>query len=288
MPATLLDGPLGNDGRATINGFTIMDLSVLADYANLPYAVADVITGLHDMGDADDPRDNANEQVGEVPYPRLLKGKTAVWNGRIIARSLQEMRQVRTALIGAASNAPYDGPLTIAPHPSFGGVSLTCYGRVLACPVDDRQELDPHTLPTPWQRKFILSFRLRDPRFFDLDVAHAITGSAASGSTATLVTVGNAPLDPVFAIAAPGGVVTLTHMGTGRTIVFRSDLPSGSLAVDFGLRQARIGTRDVSGFIDRAATNWWDPGVAGLEPASSNVVKVTGGAWAVSAAPATW
>lgn len=288
MAATLLDGPLGNDGRHTINSFTMMDLSVLADHSALPYVVVDVITGLHDMADADDPRDSNNNQIGETPYLRLLKGKTLVYNGRVIANSLQQLRQVVTAFRGALSNCPSDTTLAIAPHPSVGGVTLTAYGRPLACNVDDRQDNIPGDLPSAWQRKFVMSFRLRDPRFFDLASGDAITGAAASGSTATLVAVGNAPLEPVFAVAAPGGVVTLTHVGMGRKVTFRSDLPAGALVVDFMFRTARIGTRDVFGFIDWPNTDWWEPGVPGLIPATNNVVKADGGTWSVSAAPGTW
>lgn len=283
-PSVLLDGPLGLEATHTVNGFTFNDRA-----GGVPMAVLSSITGLHDMSDADDPRDPLTEQIGELPYPTLRRGKTIVYNGDptkaggIIAADLMQVRALASSFRAAASST-LDMTLAIAPHPSFGGPTLTCFGRPSALNINDEVVLDQHN---PWGdgRAFIFSFRMRDPRFFDL--ADPVDVSAADGTPADLTMGGNAPSEPTFAIVAPGGVVTLENITLDKKLTFLSTLPSGALAVDFASRTCSIGSDDVAGYIDWGNTDWWDEDAVSLAP-GSNSVKVTGGAWAATAYPAVW
>jgi hypothetical protein len=283
-PSVLLDGPLGLEGTHTVNGFTFNDRA-----GGLPMAVLSKITGLHDMSDADDPRNELTEQIGELPYPTLRRGKTLVYNGDptkaggIIAADLMQVRALASSFRAAASST-LDMALAIAPHPDFGGPTLTGFGRPSALTIDDEIVMDSNN---PWGegRAFIFSFRMRDPRFFDL--ADSVDASAADGTAATMDMPGNAPSEPTFAIVAPGGVVTLENVTLSRTLTFLATLPSGALAVNFGSRTCSIGSADVAGHIDWDNTNWWDEDAVSLQP-GTNSVKVTGGAWAATAYPAVW
>ena len=291
MPASLADGPLGLEGRHTFNGITVNDIA-----GGLPYLKADRITGLHDVADADDPRDQNADQIGETAYPTLLRGKTVVYNGRVMGRTLLEARALATALRAAASSRA-DMPLAISPHPDLGGPTLTAYGRPIACPIDDEQTLPPEALPTPYQRPFVLSFRLRDPRFFDLsapDAAGAAAGTPAFlGMTGPVAADGGAPGEPVFTVNGPTtAAVVLRHLGMSLELAF---LPALALAggdiltVDFLARQARVGATDVAGYVDWANSNWWDSDRIGLIPGIAQQVQVDGaGAWTVSAYNAVW
>lgn len=284
-PSVLLDGPLGLEATHTINGFVINDSTVY------PMVRPSKITGLHDSADFTDTRDSTSATIGEIPYPTLARGKTVTYSGDptraggIIADDLMILRAIATAWRKAVVT-PRDTALAIAPHPTFGGPTLTGYGRCSGLNIDDEVVLGQGRVHEE-ARAFVFSFRMSDPRWYDL--SNPVSGSAADGASHTLTMPGNAPAEPNFAVVTAGGAVVLENTTLGLNLTFRSDLPAGTLAVVFANKTAFIGSEDVRGYIDWGVSNWWDAAAAEkhLLP-GANVLKVTGGAWDVSAYPCVW
>jgi hypothetical protein len=281
-PVAVLDGPLGLEAVHNLGGIDLNQQGVL------PYFKLEKITGLHDVSDADDPRAPLPNEIGEVAYPALRRGKTVTYSGKVIGATRQDIRYLATQLRGVASSL-IDTHITITPDPAYGTVVMELYGRPSAFTCDDDlTSFDP--TQSRWRSPFVLAFRMRDPRAWI--PAQVQTASAGSGGTATLTLPGNAPSEPVFSIAGPAsGAITLTHLGQAKALRFLGTIPLGggqTLLVDFGPRTATIGGVDVSGYVDWSVTDWWDRDAVGVG-FGTNLLQVTGaGAFTVSAIPAVW
>lgn len=264
------------------------------------------ITGLHDKPDADDPRVNLVYQRGELPLPRLPRGRTITYTGLIVGQTLSAMRAQRAALeaaCDAALNDPTAWLLGIAYDPTYddSGLAFAAYGVPIAFTCDDTQPAAT-VLPSPWQREFVLTFRQSDGRYWVTpDAFLCSTGSADSpndsGSPETLTLTGLKPSEPVFTIYGTGdGSATLILTGAEVSGQLKIVLPDAmddgdTLVVDFGQRSVTFThsgvAKDYSGYIDWANTNWWNESdVAASLLVGDNTLEVDGDAWSCTAVPA--
>jgi hypothetical protein len=263
--ATLLEGPLGLLGLHTWNELTIGSAGV-TDY---PRYHLDNITGLRDRPEAEDNREANTGRPGEAVYPSEIRGKTIVYEGRIIANDPVSAAVARTALLAAtASSVP--GTLTIGPPAARGGVEWIAFARVLTCVCDEKlTRSDNH--PHPWQYDFVLSLRMHIPTFFVLP--------AKTDTDAATVTVDNDGLAPsdflVLTVEGVNGDASVENTTLGKTLVF-NDLPAGDLIVNFIDRTVRVGSTDVIRYLNDIDSDWWDEATPAIEP-GTNTITQTGG-----------
>lgn len=305
MTPTIASGPPGLEGIHTLHlpAGTILPSGASSVAMNqwegsLPYLQLQRVTGLYDVADADDPRDNLVNQIGEVPYPRLRRGKTLTYSGLVRAASLDDMRSL-IATLRAIASSTQDTTLTLAYDATYAGGALefTACGQPIAFTCDDDQSsFSPQSVPSPYQRGFTLTYRMRDPRFYATSVA-AATAAAAGGTSAVLTVAGLAPSEPTFVLTGPssGGAVTIQHLGQGKTLAMRPTfaLASGdTLTVNFAQRTASLTsagvTTDVSGSIDYTVTDWWDEDAVGVGAGNNTLEALHVASWTVSAQPAVW
>lgn len=264
------------------------------------------ITGLHDKPDADDPRVNLVYQRGELPLPRLPRGRTITYSGMIVGATLSAMRAQRAALEAAcdsALNNPLTWLLSIAYDPVYdtSGLAFAAYGIPIAFTCDDTQPA-PTVLPSPFQREFVLTFRQSDGRYWVTpDAFLCSTGSAdspnTSGSPETLTLTGLKPSEPTFTVYGTGDgsatiILTAAETSAQLQIVLPDAMDDGdTLVVDFGQRLVTFthsGTaHDYTGFIDWPNSNYWNESdvVASLL-IGDNTLSVDGDPWSCTAVPA--
>ncbi len=267
------------------------------------------ITGLHDKPDADDPRVNLVNQIGELAFPRQQRGKTIVYSGVIVGQTLSAMRNLAAALraaVSSESSDPADWTLAINYDPTYDptGMVWLGYGMPIAYTSDDVQGSGDAT-PSAFQRSFDLSFRLSDPRFWlaATTITLGVPTPIASGTSGTLVMTGTAPSEPTFTVTGTGsGSATIllqnTTISRQLQIILPAAMASGdTLVVNFFARTGTFthagGSYDYSGYIDWANTDWWGEAAASASLGvgsgfGANVLKVTGDSWSVSAVPAVW
>lgn len=162
------------------------------------------------------------------------------------------------------------------------GDSWNFTARVMQLDCDEEQTLGPEAARSPWQRPFVLSLRMLDPRFYKEPIRTLGSGTG----TRTLTNDGNAPSDPSFTVATTGAVTITNNTVDGRKLRFIG-VPSGDLVVDFKGRTATIDGDDAIPYL-QSDSDWWDEGVPGLKP-GDNSINVSGGqAWSASWYDASW
>lgn len=132
------------------------------------------ITGLSSLGDSEDNRDLRVGGVGEVARLSERRGKTVVYEGKIKAGSLLELREAETALRAAFADQSAEGRMDLSAHPDNteleGQTAKFLEARALNCDIIDQQT------SKKWERPFVIGLRMSDPRVFDeQEEAHSVT-----------------------------------------------------------------------------------------------------------------
>lgn len=290
MTVDVLDGPLGLEARLRLGVGGLL----LNEQGVWPRTKFDSIIGLHSLPDSDDPREARQGSIGEDVYPGQARGKTITYNGRVMGRTLPELRRHAAAVRSALGDRRLERDFIIEPHPTWGVVTWRYGARVLAYDADDAQDRGRTAVPTPWQREFVLTVRMSDPRFFVASGAWPFVG-ANDGDPANALNAGLAPTEPLFIINGPiPDLLTVERTGnpSARKLVFDAvGLAAGQqLRLDFFTRRlTRVS--DGADFTNRIVfeeSDWWDEDVYGLE-LGNTVVEVNGGAnWNVSWPLASW
>lgn len=266
-----------------------------------------LISGLFDRPDSDDPRVNLVNQIGELAFPRQQRGKTIVYTGVAVGQTLSAMRNKVAAMRAAcatASSNPAGWQLSVQYDPTYDPTGMVFYaqGVPIAFTSDDVQGSGDQS-PSPYQRPFVMSFRLADSRFWlpAKTISIGTPTPIAGGTTGSLVMTGTAPSEPIFTVTGTGSgsaTILLNHADLGRNL--QVDLPAAmasgdTLVVDFLARTVvftPVSTgvpHDYSGYIDWSQTDWWGEAAAAQSLViGSNTLYVTGDSWSCSGNPAVW
>jgi len=312
MPSpSLTDGVPGLEGIHTLTPPSPWPSVVLNAWEDpttgltqLPHTRLRDIQGLLDKADSDDPRMNLVNRMGETAFPRQQRGKTLVYTGVVVGATLSEMRALIAKLRAATetlSSSPdgWGAGLSAAYNPTYDptGMVFSAYGMPIAFTCDETQGTGDQS-PTPYQRDFVLSYRMADPRWWVTSPGPIVVGSPtpiADGVSAVLTMTGTAPTEPTFNILGSGSgssTIQLYHTELNRTLEI--DLPaaltSGEvMIVDFFNRTITAGGNDVTGYIDWASTDWWGEAASGAPMlVGANTLTVSGGSWSCAASPACW
>lgn len=305
MAHTPIDGPLGLEGRHQFKGGDQMPPGANNEYyvymygkrqaVGTSYIKIDRITGIHGLGDADDFREAAEGRVGEIVYPSAQRGKTIVYEGRIVGATLLGLRQQAANLRRAAaeSRERRTGSITVVDPENTGegfGVGVRC----MALDMDDIQAFGPTHQPSLWVRPFSLGLRAHDPRWVwypeNSDLANA------AGSTQVIANTGNAQADLNILVRATGDPmdVTIENLTLGTALIF-NDLPMPNvndrrLWINWSQRAAvrpsvnepnNSPNDDMMPYLDHDLSDWWNAMEWGLGP-GNNSIKVSGtnvGTW---------
>jgi len=285
MGVILTDGVLGLEATWVFNSFTMNDRAGGPPWTEL----TQIDNPSGDFVEASTP---ASGPYGEIPIRARMGGKSLTFTGTMRTGGLQALRALG-ASFKTASSITDQTQMLVTPHPSWGTVAWTIFGRPIAFASPEKQDRSPWAAGSAYQRDFVLTFHARDPRAFALGLSQ--TAGAADTVSATITPGGRAPTEPIFTIAGPAGAtLVLTHNGTGRKITFTSLplLAGHNLIADFGGTQERrtftIDGVDVSGFINWAQTDWLRDDTFGLAPGANSVKSAGAGAWTVGAFPAVF
>lgn len=246
-----------------------------------PWIKLNKITGGHSLSEIEDDRDNNTGRRGETPRPAYARGKTVVYEGVLLSKTLDAMRLTATQMRGAFRDRNNEGTMLLN-----GELDWFFRGRVMSFDMDDEQFTGWGSI-FPFQRAFTLALRMSDGRYY-YTVPHDDSAAGwASASVHLLTNEGIADTDPIFKVAIPGADATVTlenlsmPTSNGTARLRFTHLPAGLFTVDFNTRFADVGGVDVSGKWDVAYSQWWDEEIEGMHPGDNNL-KVTGGAWGVS------
>lgn len=299
------DGPLGLEGRHQFKGGEQMppgagnETSLFMYGRHRPdlgdaWIKIDNIPGLHALGDADNFAEPAEGRIGDLFYPGEERGKTVIYEGRVVGQTLKDVRELGSIFrrVAAESRRQRLGSMTIVDPDNTGEGYALEQLRCTAFDMDDAQ-LRTDRAVYRWQRPFVLTVRIADPRAVWYPVAEDLGN--ANGATQVLTNLGNAPADLTFDVYSTGtGMdVILENLTTGYQLKFDDmPIPSGDLLrIDWGQRAAvwaeaanlplYTPNTDMMPYLDHDLSDWWDQGVYGLG-VGSNSIKVNGaGAWDV-------
>jgi hypothetical protein len=233
------------------------------------------ITGLHALPDRVDTSTPKVARIGRNRRPRNPLGKTVIYEGQIQGSSTVSLRSQRTALIAAFADTVSEGYMDILPQVGDDSPVARFYADVMQ--LDPPEEIT--SVFTPFNRTYLLGLQLNDPRIYFPDLAVDETGNPAA-----VTNTGNAPADPVITIAGASGDVVVED-GT-HTLTF-TNVPSGSLVIDFGAHSAKVG--DAYAELVVSASDWWDSFVYGIAGGASVSIAQTGGTGVrVQFTPADW
>lgn len=249
------------------------------------------IEGRHDKADLEDKRDPATARLGEIARRTLKRGKTEAWTGTVRARSLPELRAGVSAL-AAAFTGDDEGEMTIHAPASYPGLpDFTYRARCTAFSAPDEQTRGPDAQETGgWERDFVLTLRLSDPRYFSAIERQAtapapsfspsgwqlpvalpapISGDQVTLTNLLVVNGGTAPAEPILELRGPVVDPWFVNLDVGAAIYFeRGSLSVGgsqTLTLDFQARTITLDGQPVSrDRIDWSISNWWDAGMPGL------------------------
>lgn len=299
MTVALADGPLGLEAKhvwvpATGPAVVLNDLTVA-----LPRVKVDRISGLHALPDVGDSREPRTASVGETIYPVYPQGKTITYEGRIMGRTLAEMRSLGQTLRSGFGERSSEGIMTLSPQAGYGSGEWHYSARSMAFTMDDEQTLGEETRPTPFQRNFIATVRASDPRFYWSDVLN--TGSQAGGATYNMANAGNAQTDPTFTIEVNDGaelvIQNLSQLSAwdNNPLVLRfgaSDY-AGTVTISFARRtvfihEADQTVHDMESKLDLYNSTWWDELEPALAPGDNNVQVSGATSWSAFWASASW
>lgn len=266
----------------------------------LPDLKVDRISGIFDLPEIEDVREPLPGRIGELAYAALQRGKSDIYEGRIRARTLRELRQRGRAMKGAFAGTT-EGTMTVAPHPDQGVAAWHYRARVMQFTCPDEQLFDRNHLPTPWIRPWVLTLRQSDPRYYIPTIKRYPSADPLVWTNNGLfidpvVNDGNAPTDPIFELKGLiAGTVEVQNVSLGHTLRFDNvNVPVGQrMLIDFRTRKA-INTTTLEDLVPKLRpdlSTWWDETVIGLQPGGQRVIAQGAGfqgTWAVSFYSADW
>jgi len=279
MAVAMTDGPLGLEAMHVWAPDDGGDPITLNDRTSMPRFWFDSIGAFKSLPDADDNRQPRTARVGESVFPSLVRGRTFTPQGRIMARSPQELRQMQALLHRALGERDKEGLWASVPNAAYG--DNTHYwqtrARVIQLDCDDDFQADVDAMPSPWQLAFTLGVRQSDPRWTWTDGQSA----GPNSGQVTVTNLGSAPAELVVTVDTITGPATVTVFNdtVGAQLKFVG-LPSGTLIIDSAARTALIGVDafiDAVPYLDTLNSNWWDRGVPGLQAGVANTIRRSGG-----------
>jgi hypothetical protein len=290
---TAAHGILGIEGIHVWNGVELNRQLSDAGAVRWPLVRFNRITGLLGLPEADDNRAPATGRIGEIVYPGFPRGRTITYEGTVYGRDLLELRGAVASLRGTFSERSAQGMMVVKPHPTVGGAQFYYYARPIAFDIDDEQVVGYESMPSAWQRGFILSLRQADPRYW-----HSVqknSGSQGPGATPTVTNDGNAPTD--FGITVEGPIsddFVIERYGNpdARKLLLNNVSVGGGdhLAINMGARSIRrmSDNADLTGKLVFEESDWWNEGVWGLHPGNTVIRCAGGGNWFCVFNSASW
>jgi hypothetical protein len=243
----------------------------------------DNIDGLHGRPEIEDRRQSHLGRHGELIGPAYEPGRTITYTGQIQAKSALELRKREMALNEAFEERLLEGAMQVLIDDQVG-TPLDYWiftGRVISFDPDDQQQHNAQAT-WPYQRGFTLGIRCSDPRVY---WSHAISG----GPNASQVTLTNTGRDtnPLISVTTDGSTdFTITNTTITRHLKFQASTLAATKVVTFDFQRRVIWVNDVGDvpFVDgyeytelllTAQSDWWDPGVPGIDR-GSNQINLTG------------
>lgn len=241
----------------------------LNELVSFPRIKLDKITGLGGTPDQPIQQDSLIGRIGEIPRFAVKRGRTITYEGSVQGRDRVETR----GLLGlmAYGFAPMDErQMVVTLNASLGGDTYTWRGRVLDYQPSEEIVSGPSLNTRGWERPFVVSFRLSDPRFYALDPLSETVPRGPSGHTIT--NPGSAPTDPVVVLTGPYDAATLTNATVQGTLHFTTPITTGKfLLIDFKSRTIiDQDGNDARSHLDLVGSTWWDSGVYGLAPGDNS------------------
>lgn len=235
----------------------------------LPRYKLKTIKGLWSTPDSDDNRRRRYGQPGEYATPGAVGGKTIAYGGLVQASTMVELEYACNLLKAAHY---YDaqlseGQMTIARNAAVGGHSYSFTARLVQVEIDEEQTFAATDRPSPWQRPFVVSFRLSDPRVYVTDAQYQQSCAAAGGGNDPFLDVQNAgayDAIPVIRLTGPSVSPIISRPGAQLATLFT--LAAGEWAdVDFAARKITKNTgADLTNQRDIPNSTWWDAGQEGI------------------------
>lgn len=261
----------------------------------------DKIAGLFSLGELEDQTQPSEGRVGKVKYPALTGGKTITYEGRLIAKTLPQLRlgaaTFRKWLMGPSMTR--DGPMNVLALDAPGG-GYRYDGRIMQADMDDEQELGGNARPTIWQRKFIVGILQTDPRYYWYpQQAHWF---GAGDNVGTMTNNGTADTLPKIGIYGPLDDLHVINATLNKRLAFTDLGISGGERLVINFQQRSVFTPSVAypgdtpntllfDKMDFANSDWWDPFVEGLGSGTTQInlsLNTTHGGWYVFYSDAAW
>lgn len=283
----------GVEGRHTWAGLlTLNDLSVWPRFKLRP-----PITGLRDRGDFDlsAATDIPVGRMGEIARRGYRRGKTVVYEGDVQGRTLTEVQEGVDDLL-EAFDTDEEEEMVSAQHPSYGSTAYTWRARCADCQVLEAPASPRRAQTAGHERPFLIALRMSDARFYATAEQLAITAalattsglappfvppvvipSSAAAGAVTVTTNGRTDTDPTIDLYGPVTNPAIENTTLDKQVRLIAGIAQGQFVrLDFAKRAVKInGTDEASGFLDRAASDWWDAGVPGLRK-GANTLRYTG------------
>lgn len=291
-----VDGPLGLEGRHQFKSGDQFPPGTEAEVLLYgkhqreedAWLKIDRIIGLHGLGDADDNRDPAEGRSEEIPYPSAQRGRSVVYEGRVCAYTLPDMRRAANEFrsVAAESRERRTGSMTIV-DPADTGQGFATGMRCIALDIDDLQAFGPNHQPSPYVRNFTLGLRAHSPRWIWYPIESGL--AKAESAIFTVENEGLAPADLKFDVFSDGSPmdVTLQNNTTGKFLSFVGmPIPAGDLLhIDWTQRAAvwveaanypaYTPNEDMMPYFDSENSDWWDAMEWGLGH-GDNAIQVIG------------
>ena len=148
-----------------------------------PYLLKGIV-GLESLGDSEDNSDLKVGAVGENDRRSERRGKTVVYEGRIVAdpdssTPLLDMREAAAALRAAFADLTTLGRMDMSAHPDnvelAGTTPKFLEARALNVDIPDQQATKQ------FERPFVIGLRMKDPRVFEeAAVVHSVETTETS------------------------------------------------------------------------------------------------------------
>lgn len=272
---------------------------VLNDKTVWPRFVVREIPGLHSLPDKEDRRDlPIARPYREITRKSYRRGKALVYQGKIMARTYQELDQAIADMTEAFADTG-DKVMTITPY--GGGQVYQYYAEATALDIPEDLPDSRNKTTYGFERRFTLGLRMSDARFYELEENEEASpaGSTSEGGVilpATLPAVSVSEVTIAGVVEVDAGAVAVDPeidiIGPAENPIVKSDTLDRQLAFDLALIEGQILTLDfynrsiVSQGVDFRATrddpnsDWWDGGVHGLAP-GINQLSVSSGSLSV-------